>query len=235
MSSVFGPDASELGPGAAAGKWIGGAPDEPLPSQKTRTGPETKMVAWSRRVNGTLKRERQTVTEEMRRATNMARGNTPWWKERPKWKIGTRLNFAATVPLTWTAILCDAKPSVSYTALDRRKQKRADIATAAWSQAYNSGKWDRQIHSAVLVARVQKKSYLRLTYDSLAHGGRGRPKLTVVLGEQVYMDRNATCIDDAEIVLYEYRESYGSLCERFPTLRGPRHLMPPKRCRARYR
>jgi len=218
--SVFGADASELGPGAAAGKWFGGGPDEPPKSQKTRTGPESKMVAWGRRVNGTLKREGEKVHEEMRKNTELSRGGCPWWGDRPKWKIGTRLNYTATVPLTWTAILCDAKPSVSYTAVNRDKQKRADIATAAWNQAYTTGDWEQKIHDAVLVSRVQKVSYLRLTFDSLAQGGRGRPKLAYVLGEQVWRDQNSTCIDDAEIVLYEYRESYGSLCARFDGLRG---------------
>ncbi|HEY8311320.1 MAG TPA: hypothetical protein VIG47_12225, partial [Gemmatimonadaceae bacterium] len=220
MSSVFGPDATNLGPGAAAAKWLGGGPDEPLPAQRQRTGPESSMVKWARQVNGTLKREKQEVTDRMRRSTNMARGSTPWWRERPKWKIGTSLNYCFTVPATWTAILCDAKPTVSYTALDRKKQQRADIASAAWTQAYEAGNWEQKIHDAVLVSRVQGKSYLRLTFDSLASGGRGRPKLTVVLGEQVYLDRNATCVDDAEVLLYEYRESYGSLCGRFESLRG---------------
>jgi len=41
-----------------------------------------------------------------------------------------------------------------------------------------------------------------------------------MLGEQVYLNRGATCVDDAEIVLCEYRESYGSLCSRFDGLRG---------------
>ena len=178
------------------------------------------MLNWCRNVNGTLKRERQGVTDEMRRNTNLANGGTPWWRKRADWKIGTKINYCAIVPLSWTAILCDAQPSVNYTALDRTKQKRADIATAAFTQAYESGNWAKRIHDAVLISRVQKKSYLRLTYDSLAHGGRGRPKLTVVLGEQVYMDRNATCPDDAEVLLYEYRESYGSLCARFDSLKN---------------
>ena len=112
----------------------------------------------------------------------------------------------------------DAQPSVSYTALDRRKQKRADIATAAWNQAYANGKWQRTIGDTILVSRVQKIGYLRLTFDSLANGGRGLPKLTKVLGEQVLKNKNATCINDAEIVMYEYPESYGSLCARFDWL-----------------
>ena len=135
------------------------------------------MVRWAKNVNGTLKRERQMVTDQMKRATAMANGSTPWWSNRDSWKIGTRLNYAAIVPLSWKAILCDAKPSVSYAALDRSKQKRADIATAAWNQAYEAGNWEAKIGQAVLVSRVQKKAYLRLTYDSLAHGGRGRPNL----------------------------------------------------------
>ncbi len=217
--SVFGGVATPNQGEAAPGSWLGGSPADQLPPQKSRTGPETKKIAWARRVNGTLKREREHVTDEMRRATNLAKGSTPWWKSRPRWKIGTTLNYCVTVPLTWTAILCDAKPTVSYTAMDRTKQKRADIATAAWNHAYVDGGWEKVIHDAVLVSRVQKKAYLRLTFDSLAHGGRGRPRLTKVLGEQVFMDRNASCIDDAEIVMYEYRETYGSLCARFDGLR----------------
>ena len=216
----FGADATNLGPGARGGFWLGGSPEEPPKPQASKTGPESSLIAWCRRVNGTLKRERTDVTNRMKKWTQVATGGAPWWRGRDPWKISTLLQYPTTVPLTWTAILCDAKPSVSYSALDRRKQKRADIATAAWGQAYVGGNWDRQIRNAVLVSRVQGKSYLRLTYDSLAQGGRGRPKLAVVLGEQVYLDRNATCVDDAEIVLYEYRESYGSLCERFPKLRG---------------
>jgi hypothetical protein len=217
--SVFGADFTEIGPGGAAAQWLGGSPEDAPKAQQRRSGPVNKKVAWARRVNGDLKRERQQVTEEMRRATNMARGSTPWWRERPKWKIGTVLQYPATVPLTWTAILCDAKPSVTYTALDRSKQKRADIATAAWNQAYVDNNWEQTIHDTVLCSRVQKVGYLRLTFDALAHGGKGKPKLTLVLGEQVYLDKNARNPDDAEILMYEYRESYGSLIARFPKLR----------------
>jgi len=188
VSAVFGPDASELGPGAAAARWLGGSPDEPLPQQKSRSRPQTPMLKWCRQVNGTLKRERQAVTDEMQKATNMAGGGTPWWKNRPKWKIATNLRFAYTIPATWTAILCDAKPSVSYTAVDKSKQKRADIASAAWEQASSEGKWDRVIRSAVMVSRVQKKGYpaadLRLpgpwrprtSQAGLHAGGAGLPQ-----------------------------------------------------------
>ena len=211
--NVFGSDFQDV----HAGGFVGAQPPVgSRPPVKVR-GPVSPMVSWARRTASNLKRERQSVTEEMRRATNLARGGTPWWRGRPKWKIGTKLNYCATVPLTWTAILTDAKPSVSYTALDRAKQKRADIATAAWNQAYTDGDWEQKIHDAVLVSRVQKVSYLGLRPQ--LKGDHVTPRLHVVLGEQVYLDANATGIDDAEVVYYEYRESYGSLCARFPGLR----------------
>jgi hypothetical protein len=216
--TVFGADYMAEGSGSTPGGWMGGSPDAAKEPQPRRFGPENKKVAWSRRVVGTLKRERQEVSSQMRKAVDLATGSTPWWKTRPTWKIATTMNYCSTVPLTWTAILCDAKPTVSYSSQDRRKQRRADIATSAWNQAYQRYHWEKKIHDAVLVSRVMKKAYLSLRPDSM--GDQVKPSLRVVLGSQVWLDRNASGIDDAEIVLYEYRESYGSLCSRFENLRG---------------
>jgi len=212
--NVFGADDRDV----HAGGFVGSQPPvTDTPAQKSRRV-RSPMIDWARSVSATLKRERQDVIERMKRNTNMARGGTPWWRDRPKWKIGTKLNYCATVPLTWTAILTDAKPSVSYSALDRKKQKRADIATAAWSQAYVENNWEQKIHDATLVSRVQGKAYLSLRPH--LKGDRIEPRLVVFLGEQCSMDRNATSPDDAEIFLADYRESYGSLCDRFKGLRG---------------
>jgi hypothetical protein len=213
-ANLFGADDRQV----HAGGYFGPQPDtgkkQPARGQKVIS----PKVAWARNVAATLKNERQKVTSEMTTAVTLANGGTPFFDGRPPWKIGTKLNYCCTVPLTWTAILTDAKPSVSYTALDRDKQKRADIATAAWNQAYTENDWEQKIHDAVLVSRVQKVAYLSLRPK--LKGDQISPRLNVIPGLQVYKDRNATCINDAEIVYYEYRESYGSLCSRFKGLKG---------------
>ncbi len=202
-----------------AGGYVGSQPpagnNRPAPSRPSALTP---MLKWCRQTASDLKKERQQITEEMKRAVAMARGSTPWWKSRPKWKIGTKLNFCYTVPATWTAILTDAAPSVTYTALDRSKQRRADIATAAFGQAYVEGNWEQVIHDSVMASRVQKKSYLSLR--PRLKGDQVEPDLRFFLGEQVFMNEGARGVDDAEIVLVEYHETYGSLCERFKGLRG---------------
>jgi hypothetical protein len=217
MSSVFGADATTLTQPAAG--WFGGQPPDQGGPQIQRSRKESPMVKWARETRATLKRERQAATEDMRRNTNLARGGTPWWRDRPKWKIGTKLNFCATVPLTWTAILCDAKPSVSYSTIDPKKQYLADLATAAWNKAFTDGMFEKKIHDCILNSRVQKSGYLRLTFDPIGHGGKGQPVLKMIRGMDVYMDRNASNVYDAEIIHYDTNESYGSICARYPHVR----------------
>lgn len=212
MPNVFGSDMSDV----HAGGFIGAQPPAgntpPVKTQKL-----TPMLRWARQVTSDLKRERQQVTEEMKRNVSLARGSTPWWKQRPKWKISTKLNKAFTVPATWTAILTDAQPSVTYVANDKRKQRQADILTAAFEQAYAEGNWAQVIHDAVFTSRVQKKGYLSLRPKR--KGDRIIPELRLILGEQVYYSQDGRSVDDAETRYVEYRESYGSLCARFEGLR----------------
>jgi hypothetical protein len=215
VTALFGGDYNT---NAGRGAYLGGSPDIANQRKQRRTEDETPMLRWCRDTRATLKRERQSVTDEMKRNAELAGGSTPWWTggNRAKWKMKSRFNSCATVPLTWTAILCDAKPTVTYTALDRKKQKRADIATAAWNQSYTTGDWEAIIHDAVLVSQVQKKGYLSLRPKVV--GDSVTANLVMFLGEQIYINQNAKRLRDAEIILAEYRESFGSLIARFPEL-----------------
>lgn len=213
--AVFGSSYNEA---AGRGSYLGGGPDTAAPRRQRTNEKESSQVKYCRNVVAVLKREKQSVTEEMKRASALSSGSMPWWKSRAKWKMATKLNVCATVPLTWTALLMNAKPDVTYTALDKRKQKRADIATAAWNQAYTNGQWASVIHDAILVSQVQKKGYLSLRPHVM--GDTITPRLVMFLGEQVYVDQNARRVEDAEIKVIEYRESYGSLCARFKGLRN---------------
>jgi len=216
--SVFGGSGTVF-QGPSAGGWLGGSPPETAPVAASDSD-ENPTVTWARNVAAILKREKQQVTEEQNKAINLYRGGTPWWRHRPTWKIGTRLNKCATVPMTWAAILCDNKPRVSYAAYRIEDQQVADILTAGFTEAYERGRWQQIIHNCVLLSRVQKKAFLRLVPDPFPSPGREQAQLVVVSGDQVYADANASCVDDAEIVLYEKRESYGSITARFPDVVG---------------
>lgn len=216
---IFGADTSG-NMGQPAGGYFGGAPADGAKRNIRRSRSESKLVKWCRETRSSLMKNRQDVSDEIRRNINLSRGGTPWWRNRPKWKIGTKLNYCATVPLTWTSILTDAKPSVSYRAIRNSQQWLADVATAAWNQAFEEGDFERVIGEAIHISRVQKKGYLRLWYDPVSHGGHGKARLSRIGAQDVWMDENASCADDAEIIFYEYPESYSSLCARFKGLRA---------------
>ena len=213
--AVFGSSYNEA---AGRGGWMGGNPDLPNQRQSRTNRKESANLRWAKNTIAVLKRERQSVTEQMKNASALAAGELPWWRGRQDWKMRTKLNSCATVPLTWTGLLMNAIPDVTYTTYDKRKQKRADIATAAWNQASTSDAWTASIHDAILVSQVQKKGYLTIRPHLM--GDTITPRLVMFKGEQVYVDQNARRADKAEILLIEYRESYGSLIHRFPGLEG---------------
>jgi hypothetical protein len=177
-------------------------------------------VRWCRNCANVLHREKQTVTRAMQTGMNLYRGDTPWWKDRPKWKMSTRLQEPFFVATQWTAILSDNKPRVTYNSQNPAYQRTADIATAAFYDAYAQGGWQQTIRNTILLSRIQKKAFLRLTYDKTARGGQGQAKLIPVTGEQVYVDKNAMTVPDAQVLLYETRLSYGEIVAQFPKVRA---------------
>jgi hypothetical protein len=184
--------------------------------------PEDEIVTWARNAAAILKRESQEDTTEMVEAINLARGGTPFWKNRPSWKIGTRLNKCFTVPDKWAAILADSEQTVTYNATRPEAQRTAALLTKMFAQTYEQKGWQRIIRNTIFASRVQKKAFLSLRPDPFDKQ-RNAPKLICVPGVQVWVDRNATCIDDAEVILYEYRESFGKVVARFPDTRA--HLV----------
>ena len=176
------------------------------------------IVEWCREADAILKREKQEVTEEQIRSMQLFKGGTPWWKKRPNWKIGSRFNFCFWVPQKWTQVLCDSASTISYSAYDRKDQRIADIATAALKQAAEDGEWDAIKRKAVLNSRIQKKSFLRLTPD-LTPGAKNKAVLTFVSGDQLWVNRHAQNIDNAEVIEYEYPLSLNEVFARWPKLR----------------
>ncbi len=193
------------------GGYIDGSPGGVSASTDDFDAKADSRVAWARRIEGALKRERREKTRTMQRNQNLFRGGTPWWGNRPSWKIGTKLNYCAWTCQQWSAVLTDNNPSVSFVAERHRDQRLADMCGAAFQAAYDLLGWQQTIHDAVLLSRIEGKAYLRLTYS----GFDRQPSLVIVAGQQVWMNKRATSVKNADVLLYEFPESLGSLRQRF--------------------
>jgi hypothetical protein len=215
LANPYGPSLAPIAPSPAShfGGDAGGT-DMPQPGGDW----EDPIVTWARNARGQLKRERQDITTEMTEALNLSRGGTPFWSNRQQWKIATKLNKCYTVPAKWASILTDSEQTVTYSSTKPEGQRTSAVLTAAFAKAFSDNGWQKVIRQCVFSSRIVKKSFLSLRPDVFSKVPN-KARLFSIPGNQVYVDRNATSIDDAEVIMYEYRESYGKVTARFPDVK----------------
>lgn len=217
MANVFG---QRLSAGVhSPGAYLGGAPKKTRQNRNDREDEDTpvdSVAKWAQKMEILLKREKETVTAAMRRNWSLATGDGHWSRNRPKWKVRTTINYCFWVPTQWAAILTDNKPRVSFGTLRREDQRQADILNAAWSDCFDRSNVARAVHDAVYMSRVERKAFVRMAFDPLLDDGEGRITFEAVSGTQVYVNDGATTINDADVVMYEYEESLGTVLQRYP-------------------
>ncbi len=185
--------------------------------EKYTTDPRVK---WAQKQQSLLHQEKEPVTNRMKRAWELYNGTGHWGKNRARWKVKATINYCFYVPQQWTATLTANDIKSNFSAYNKKDQDDADIVTAAYSDAHSRLGWQEVKRSTVLCSRVESVAFYRLTYDPWANGGDGDPKLISVPGSQVYMNSGAHSPDDAEVLLYEYEQSYGELCQQYKHLAG---------------
>ena len=209
--------------GPAPGGTLGG-PGPDARGQGGYTSPNHRQtdsrVLWAYAKNTSLKQSRMVVTDQMRRSLDMARGKQ-WTGNRAPWKAASRINYCAWAPEQWAALLSDNKPRSAFSAIRGEDQWKADIATAAWLEWYDEEDIQAKIQDAIKLAAIVKKAYIRLTYDPIGgKHGQGTQRATVVPGWQIYVNDEATSVEDASVLMYEYPESEGEVLFQYPHLRG---------------
>lgn len=175
-------------------------------------------VRWSSKTAATLHQEAGPRLKEIERNVAFFNGDQ-WAKNRAPWKNNVVLNYAAWICEQWTALLCDNKPNFTYESIKLGDEPQAEIATAMRSFDEARDGWDAKLEEAVLISRVKKEAFFTMRYDPAAHGGNGGIVMKVISPEHFFMNKSATCLEDAEYVLYEYYDTPGALLQRYKGLK----------------
>jgi hypothetical protein len=175
-------------------------------------------VRWSNKTAATLHQEAESRLREIERNVAYFNGDQ-WAKNRAPWKNNVVLNYAAWICEQWTALLCDNKPNFTFESIKLGHETQAEIATAMRSFDEARDGWDAKREEAVLISRVKKEVFATPRYDPSAHGGAGGITMKVISPEHFFMNKSATCLEDAEYVLYEYRDTPGALLQRYKGLK----------------
>jgi hypothetical protein len=179
------------------------------------------IVAWADKVEDTLKNEVEDIRRNQERCMNLYLGKGHWdLSRRPDWKFSIRLNYAFRVVEQWSAMLTDNRPKCTFIADRLEHQDEADIATAAFDDWYERNNVQATIEDAVKLSRIEGKSYLRLVPNPFARGGKGDLEVMAVSDTQIWVNDTAINVRNADLLLYEYTESIGSVLARYPKLRG---------------
>jgi hypothetical protein len=200
---------------------------EPRESEDQR--PLDPRVKWGNQVSERLKNDRRDDTMEMRRNRDLYR-NKHWTTfgsgKRPGWKLSGVLNYCAWIVDHKAAICADNKPKVSYSTPRQEDSWQSEIMTAFFNEWYYEDHLQRKIEDAGKLAGIDKACWGVPTYDPFAREGRGGAVLRVVPGMAVYLNKEATNVDDCSVLMYEYTEAYGDIIARW------RHLDDKKLLRA---
>ena len=175
-------------------------------------------VRWSHNTAAMIRSENSGRLKTIERNRRFYDGEQ-WNSNRPPWKNAAVLNYCSFVCDHWAALLSDNKPRFVYEALRREDEYQAEIASACRDYDELRDDWQEKREMAILASRVEQVSYYTLRYDPSKYSYQGGITLKVVSSTQIFLDKNATCIDDAEYVLYEYYESEGALLSKYKKLR----------------
>jgi hypothetical protein len=180
-------------------------------------------IQWLTNVRNTLSNERSVVTQEMRR--NMSLYDDKHWEtfgsnRRAPWKLPGVVNYAAWIADTKSALMADNRPKATFTTPKREDAYQAEILNAAWEEWWEEERIQSKVEVAAKLSVIRKIAYGKTGYDPAANGGKGAITLETIDGIAVYVNKEATSVHNAEILLHEYTLPVGLVIEKWKHLKG---------------
>lgn len=221
--SGLGSSYTTVGPEPAG--FIGRGSDESTKTRKDRyfddtEGDKDPRVKWAKRAASILKDLHATINPDIKRNWQTYRGSHWDLTTRAPWKTASKLNYGYWVVESWTALLTDQKPRCVFSPYNIKDTELASIATAAWNEWYEQERAQELFELAVQLSQIEMVSYLHPYYDPHANNNEGSIKAKNVSVEQLFLDKRATSVRNANIILYEYIDTRGSVLAMYPDLAG---------------
>lgn len=139
-------------------------------------------------------------------------GGSRW----PSWRAKISLNKIRAYITFMQAVMTDAKPRISVEPLVPGSEDAADLLRKLVDRDWSENRMQQKEAVFVLFMLIWGTSFLKITYDPYADGGRGKHLATVIAPYRMYANRTATCIEDAEDLHQSDDVTMGWLRRGFP-------------------
>lgn len=176
---------------------------------------ELEIVTYCNRLYDDARRAREHY-ETFDIAWDLYAGNVWGGSRWPSWRAKISLNKIRAFITFMAAVMTDQKPRVSVEPEVPGTEDAADLLRKLVDLDWSRNRLQGKFSVFVIYMLIWGTSFIKVTYDPYADGGRGKHVATVVPPYRVFANRTATCIEDAEVIIQSDDATMGWIRRGFP-------------------
>ncbi|GAC1496146.1 MAG: hypothetical protein NVS1B2_15960 [Vulcanimicrobiaceae bacterium] len=134
----------------------------------------------------------------------------------PAWRAQITINKIRAIITFMQAIMTDNKPRISVEPVVPGSEDAADLLRKLVDRDWDENDMQQKLATFVLYGLIWGTSFMKITYDPYASGGRGKHVAVPVVPYRMYTNATATCIEDAEYLIQVEDMTMGWVRRNFP-------------------
>lgn len=159
-------------------------------------------------------------------AWDLYMGNV-WPNRWPSWRPKVTINKIRAFITFMQSVMTDQKPRWAVEPLLPGSEGAADLLRKLCDRDWDENDLQRKISIFNLYGLIWGTGIMKVFYDPYADNGRGKHCTAPIVPYRIYVNRTATCIEDAEFIVHIDEKTMGWVRRNFPdraaavyTLRG---------------
>ncbi len=163
---------------------------------------ELEIITFCNRLYDDARRAREPY-ETFDVAWDLYIGNIWGGVRWPSWRAKINLNKIRSFVTFMAAVMTDQKPRISVEPGVPGTEDAADLLRKLVDLDWSRNRMQGKLSVFVIYMLIWGTSFIKITYDPYADGGRGKHLATVVPPYRVFANSSATCIEDAEVLIHQ--------------------------------
>ena len=159
-------------------------------------------------------------------AWDLYMGNV-WPNRWPSWRPKVTINKIRSLITFMQAVMTDQKPRWAVEPILPGSENAADLLRKLADRDWDENDLQRKVAIFNLYGLIWGTGIMKVFYDPYADSGRGKHMTVPITPYRIYVNRTATCVEDAEFIIHIDDKTMGWVRRNFPdraaavyTLRG---------------
>ncbi|MGB8965740.1 MAG: hypothetical protein WCB99_08880 [Candidatus Cybelea sp.] len=152
-------------------------------------------------------------------AWDLYMGNV-WPNRWPSWRPKVTINKIRAFITFMQAVMTDNKPRFAVEPMLPGSENASDLLRKLTDRDWDENDLQRKTSIFALYGLIWGTGIMKVFYDPYADNGRGKHMSVPVVPYRIYVNRTATCVDDAEFLIHIDEKTMGWIRRNFPEKAG---------------